>query len=208
MKKIYSLNKYSSRILILQSKKILPNRVFLCRFIFLFFLFLSIKSYAQESSISGLENIHISLGTTIVTEKSKIEMMVITSSSIKIYTKKADKEIEQKKEFIKSKIVNNNKEKITKRIREKLEKKIIESSKKTVIYSKNSNSNTSFEITNSILKQCTASQNNYDDSFINSLNDWLAHLYYYQNRDHVLYIFYHSKKAEDTLFARPPPYLC
>lgn len=201
------MNKCSSRILVLQMMKILSDGV-LCRFVLLFFLFFSIKSYAQDSSISGIENIHISGGATIVTKKSKNEMMVIASSSVKIYTKKADKEVEKKKEFVKCKIVSDNKEKITKRIREKLEKKIKESGKRVEIYSKNSNSNTSFDITNSILKQCTTNQKNYDDSFINSLNDRVVHLNYYQNRDQVLYIFYHSKKVEDTLFARPPPYLC
>lgn len=200
------MNKYSSRILFLQSHEILSNGV-LCSFVFLFFLFFSVKSYAQESNISGLENIHVSGGATIVTQKSKNEMMVIASSSIKMYAEKAYKEVEKKKN-IKSKIVSDNKEKITKRIREKLEKKIKESGKQVEIYSKNSNSNTSFDITNSILKQCTTNQKNYDDSFINSLNDWVVHLNYYQNRDQVLYIFYHSKKVEDTLFARPPPFLC
>ena len=163
--------------------------------------------YSQQPTISGLENIHISGGATIVTKKSKNEMMVIASSSVKIYTKKADKEVEKKKEFVKCKIVSDNKEKITKRIREKLEKKIKESGKRVEIYSKNSNSNTSFDITNSILKQCTTNQKNYDDSFINSLNDRVVHLNYYQNRDQVLYIFYHSKNVDDFLFARPPPYL-
>lgn len=188
---------------VLQTQKILSN-VVLCRFVFLFFLFFFIKSFAQESSVYGLENVHISEGATMVTEKSKNEMMVIASSSVRIYAK----EVEKKKEFIKSKIVSDNKEKITKKIREKLEKKIKESGKQVEIYSKNSNSNSSFEITNSILKQCTTSQNNYDDFFINSLNDRVVHLNYYQNRDQVLYIFYHSKKVEGTLFVRPPPYLC
>lgn len=164
--------------------------------------------YSQQPTISGLENIHISGGATMVTEKSKNEMMVIASSSVKIYAKKAEKEVEKEKEFTKSKIVSDNKEKITKRIREKLEKKIKESSREVMIYSKNSNSNASFEITNSILKQGITNQNNYVSSFINSENDWVVHLNYYQNRDYALYLFYHSKKIENTLFARPPPQVC
>jgi asparagine N-glycosylation enzyme membrane subunit Stt3 len=42
--------------------------------------------YSQQPTISGLENIHISEGATIITEHTDNKITVITSSSTKTYS--------------------------------------------------------------------------------------------------------------------------
>ena len=60
--------------------------------------------YSQQPTISGLENIHISEGATIITEHTDNKITVITSSSTKTYT--------QEEKFLITKIdVNQNKKK-------------------------------------------------------------------------------------------------
>lgn len=202
MKKIYSLSKYSGANPILEANKILAISI-LRYFTLLFFLFFFSKSQAQESSIFGLENLHVANGAIIITETSTKETMVITASSSKILNKGTIEEIEKKERIVKTKVLNANKNKIAK---SKIEQKTKEPVEHAVIYGTNSKSNASFEITNSILKQGTTNYNY--NLLVNSGNNWSIRLAYYQNRDNILYLFYHSKKVEDTLFARPPPYLC
>lgn len=141
----------------------------------------------------------------MVAKKSEREILVITSSSIKTFDKKDNKEIDKSKILITTE-EKKKKEELSKKIKQI--KKIANAEKLAHFYETNSTSDASFQITNSILKQGITNQNNYVSSFINSENDWVVHLNYYQNRDYALYLFYHSKKIENTLFARPPPQVC
>lgn len=64
--------------------------------------------YSQQPTITGLENIHISEGATIITEHTDNKFTVITSSSTKTYT--------QEEKFLITKIdVNQNKKRFTRR---------------------------------------------------------------------------------------------
>lgn len=205
MNKIYSLNRYSSTILILFYKKILSDRILLCG-TFIFLLLFSIKSYSQETTITGLENVHLTDGASIISIKNDKELTVITSSSIKNYAKKSIKK-DYKIKLSEKKLISEKKNSETRK-KEKFLKKLIRPEKTPHVYGTNSNSDASFQITTSILKQATTNQNNYNSSFINSENDWIVHLNFYQNKENVLYLFYQSKKAKNSFFARPPPQMC
>ena len=69
----------------------------------------------------------------------------------------------------------------------------------------NSESSSSFEIANILQKQCTNRSNNGNESLLKPENSWKIALINYQTKDNILYLYYHSKKANDSLFARPPP---
>lgn len=204
LKKIYSPNRYSITILILLYKKILSHGV-LHRYVILFLLLFSIKSYSQEATITGLENVHLTDGASIVAIKTEKEVIVINSSSIHNYIKKSEKK-EYKPKLPEKKIINK-KENSETRKKAKILKKLIRPEKTPSVYETNSKSDASFQVTTSILKQATNNQNN-NNSFINSKIDWIVHLNFYQNKENILYLFYQSKKAENSLFARPPPQMC
>ncbi len=203
LKKIYSLNRYT--ILIFFSKKILFHRVFVLLCLLVSF-FSSIKSYSQEISIIGLENVHLTDGATIVSIKNDIEVTVITSSSIHNFAKKSIKK-DYKTKLPEKKLISEKKNSETRK-KEKLLKKLTKPEKTPYVYETNSKSDASFQVTTSILKLATNNQNNFNNSFINSKIDWIVHLNSYQNREYVLYLLYQSKKAENSLFARPPPQMC
>ena len=205
LKKIYSPNRYSITILILFYKKILSHGV-LHGFALLLFLLFSTQSYSQNASITGLENVHLTDGATIVSIKTEKEVTVITSSSTNNYVKKIVKK-DYKPKFTEKKLINKKKNSETRK-KEKLLKKLIKSEKTSLVYETNSKSDASFQITTSILKQATNNQNSYNNSFINPKNDWIVYLNFYQNREYVLYLSYQSKKIGNSLFARPPPQMC
>lgn len=207
LKKIYSLNKYSVGIIFPSRYKILFYRI-LCRFACLFILFFSLKSYSQKTIISGLENIHISEGATMIAENSKDKVTVITASSIKIYPTQKNSDIVKKEAIDKRKLADDDTKKTDKNSYEKLIKKIKEAAQFIIIYDINSKSNAYFQTSNHILEQGTTAKNDYLNCFLYTKYNWTTYLKNYQSKDNVLYLFYHSKKVEDSLFARPPPRFC
>lgn len=160
--------------------------------------------YSQQVIISGLENIHVSEGATIVTEHPDNKITVITSSSTKTYS-------QEEKFLITKNDVNQNKKKVYKK--ENIAKKAKSNSLKkfeniknfAIFINTDSESSSSFEIANILQKQCTNRSNNGNESLLNPEKSWKIALINYQTKDNILYIFYHSKKANDSLFARPPP---
>lgn len=206
MKKIYFCNKYSVVETSISTKKPIFSGLFFRVLVIFSFFLISNNLYSQESTITGLDNVHISEGAAIVSRKTTDKIQVITSTSVKIYDKGFNEENRKGKALVKRKTLNEDKEKIGKIKKEKLIKDLEVSKKTGAIYNADSKSNASFQITNSILKQATTNHNNYNVPFLKKgESDWLARLDYYQNKDKVLYIFYHSKKVENSLFARPPP---
>ena len=203
LKKLY-LDKCSSGVLfpnsILNASRIKSLLVFTFLLSLTFFTHIN----AQESIITGLENIHISEGATIITEHTDNKITVITSSSTKTYT--------QEEKFLITKIdVNQNKKKVyTKKNIAKKAKgnslKKFENIKNSALFcNTNSESSSSFEITIILQKQCTKRSNNGNESLLKPENSWKIALVNYQTKDNILYLFYHSKKANESLFARPPP---
>ena len=202
-KKLY-LDKCSSGLLL--PKSILNASSIKIFFVFIYFLSIgfSTQMSAQESIITGLENIHISEGATIITEHTDNKITVITSSSTKTYS--------QEEKFLITKIdVNQNKKKVyTKKNIAKKAKgnslKKFENIKNSALFCNiNSESSSSFEITIILQKQCTNRSNNGNESLLKPENSWKIALVNYQTKDNILYLFYLSKKANDSLFARPPP---
>ncbi len=174
--------------------------------VFTFLLSLTFFTHinAQESIITGLENIHISEEATIITEHTDNKITVITSSSTKTYT--------QEEKFLITKIdVNQNKKKgytkknIAKKAKGNSLKKFENIKNSALFCNTNSESSSSFEITIILQKQCTNRSNNGNESLLKPENRWKIALVNYQTKDNILYLFYHSKKAHDFLFARPPP---
>ena len=203
LKKVY-LDKCSSGLLFPKSFLIASRIKSLLVFTFLLSLTFFTHINAQESIITGLENIHISEGATIITEHTDNKITVITSSSTKTYT--------QEEKFLITKIdVNQNKKKVyTKKNIAKKAKgnslKKFENIKNSALFcNTNSESSSSFEITIILQKQCTKRSNNGNESLLKPENSWRIALVNYQTKDNILYLFYHSKKANDSLFARPPP---
>ena len=203
LKKLY-LDKCSSGLLL--PKSILNASSIKIFFVFIYFLSIgfSTQMSAQESIITGLENIHISEGATIITEHTDNKITVITSSSTKTYS--------QEEKFLITKIdVNQNKKKVyTKKNIAKKAKgnslKKFENIKNSALFcNTNSESSSSFEIANILQKQCTNRSNNGNESLLKPENSWKIALVNYQTKDNILYLFYHSKKINDSLFARPPP---
>ena len=203
LKKLY-LDKCSSGLLL--PKSILNASSIKIFYVFIYFLSIgfSTQMSAQESIITGLENIHISEGATIITEHTDNKITVITSSSTKTYS--------QEEKFLITKIdVNQNKKKVyTKKNIAKKAKgnslKKFENIKNSALFcNTNSESSSSFEITIILQKQCTNRSNNGNESLLKPENSWKIALVNYQTKDNILYLFYHSKKANDSLFARPPP---
>ena len=203
LKKLY-LDKCSSGLLL--PKSILNASSIKIFFVFIYFLSIgfSTQMSAQESIITGLENIHISEGATIITEHTDNKITVITSSSTKTYS--------QEEKFLITKIdVNQNKKKVyTKKNIAKKAKgnslKKFENIKNSALFcNTNSESSSSFEITIILQKQCTNRSNNGNESLLKPENSWKIALVNYQTKDNILYLFYHSKNVDDFLFARPPP---
>ena len=205
LKKLY-LDKCSSGLLF--PKSILNASSIKIFYVFIYFLSIgfSTQMSAQESIITGLENIHISEGATIITEHTDNKITVITSSSTKTYS-------QEEKFLISKNDVNQNKKKVyTKKNIAKKAKgnslKKFENIKNSALFcNTNSESSSSFEITIILQKQCTNRSNNGNESLLKPENSWKIALVNYQTKDKILYLFYHSKNVEDFLFARPPPYL-
>lgn len=203
LKKLY-LYKCSSGVLF--PKSILNARSIKIFFVFIYFLSIgfSTQMSAQESIITGLENIHISEGATIITEHTDNKITAITSSSTKTYS--------QEEKFLITKIdVNQNKKKvytkknIVKKAKGNSLKKFENIQNSALFYNTNSESSSSFEITIILQKQCTNRSNNGNESLLKPENSWKIALINYQTKDNILYLYYHSKNVDDFPFARPPP---
>ena len=183
-----------------------------CRCFIVAFLLACSGLLSQESVVTGLENIHISEGATIITEHTDNKITVITSSSTKTYT--------QEEKFSITKIdVNQSKKKVyTKKNIAKKAKgnslKKFENIKNSALFcntnsesssSFESESSSSFELAIILQKQCINRSNNGNESLLKPENSWKIALVNDQTKDNIIYLFYHPKKANDSLFARPPP---
>lgn len=197
MKKTHSLNKYSHYYLFLLLYKTLLRRGFFRVLLFLIVLF-SVKSYSQEKTISGLENIHISDGAIVVNEVSDEVVIIHTSHSTITYHKPQKDKFDTK--IAKNKIVKQKKNKI------KEKNKIIEKEKSlnNFVCNKNNPKN-SFLLSNSIEKNGISNTTNYNNIFLKPEINSIILLRNHQVKENVLYLFYHSKKVNNSLFARPPP---
>ena len=158
--------------------------------------------YSQQPIISGLENIHISEGATIIEKKSNKEIIAITSNGtqkiINSEKNNSDKKelIAKGKDTLKNKIAKTSIEKIIKT------KKI---SNPIIVFNGNSSSESSFHSSGCNLKQINTNQNNYDSKFINSESNWIEYLYVVEVKQGVLFQIYISKNTKDSFFTRPPP---
>ena len=158
--------------------------------------------YSQQPIISGLENIHISEGATIIEKKSNKEIIAITSNGtqkiINSEKNNSDKKelIAKGKDTLKNKIAKTSIEKIIKT------KKI---SNPIIVFNGNSSSESSFHSSGCNLKQINTNQNNYDSKFINSESNWIEYLYVVEVKQGVLFQIYSSKNTKDSFFTRPPP---
>ena len=158
--------------------------------------------YSQQPTISGLENIHISEGATIIEKKSNKEIIAITSNGTQKIIN-SEKNNSDKKELI-AKGKNTLKNKIAKTSIKKIikTKKI---SNPIIVFNGNSSSESSFHSSGCNLKQINTNQNNYDSKFINSESNWIEYLYVVEVKQGVLFQIYISKNTKDSFFTRPPP---
>ena len=158
--------------------------------------------YSQQPTISGLENIHISEGATIIEKKSNKEIIAITSNGTQKIIN-SEKNNSDKKELI-AKGKNTLKNKIAKTSIKKIikTKKI---SNPIIVFNRNSSSESSFHASDCNLKQINTNQNNYDSKFINSESNWIEYLYVVEVKQGVLFQIYISKNTKDSFFTRPPP---
>ena len=158
--------------------------------------------YSQQPTISGLENIHISEGTTIIEKKSNKDIIAITSNGTQKIIN-SEKNNSDKKELI-AKGKNTLKNKIAKTSIKKIikTKKI---SNPIIVFNGNSSSESSFHSSGCNLKQINTNQNNYDSKFINSESNWIEYLYVVEVKQGVLFQIYSSKNTKDSFFTRPPP---
>ena len=193
LKKLY-LDKCSSGLLF--PKSFLNASSIKIFYVFIYFLSIgfSTQMSAQESIITGLENIHISEGATIIEKKSNKEIIAITSNGTQKIIN-SEKNNSDKKELI-AKGKNTLKNKIAKT------KKI---SNPTIVFNRNSSSESSFYASGCNHKQINTNQNNYDSKFINSESNWIEYLYVVEVKQGVLFQVYASKNTKDRFFTRPPP---
>ena len=161
---------------------------------------------AQESIITGLENIHISEGATIVTVEKGESKINYSSISAPINQKNTKTSTSPQKE-IKEKITFSHKKKTPKAIDEKLIKKLEQKREVKIIYNNDSQSeeclSSNYETSKSVINNQDQSQKL--DKALFTENKLLVFLFIYQEKQNVLFQFYHSLKVENHLFTRPPP---
>lgn len=201
LKKLY-LDKCSSGLLL--PKSILNASSIKIFFVFIYFLSIgfSTQMSAQESIITGLDNVHISEGATIIEKKSNKDIIAITSNGTQKIIN-SDKNNSDKKELI-AKGKNTLKNKIAKTSIKKIIK-TKEISNPIIVFNRNSSSESSFQASDCNLKQINTNQNNYDSKFINSESNWIEYLYVVEVKQGVLFQIYSSKNTKDSFFTRPPP---
>ena len=205
LKKLY-LDKCSSGLLL--PKSILNASSIKSLLVFTFLLSLTFFTHinAQESIITGLENIHISEGATIVTIENGESKINYSSVSTPINKKNSKISISPQKE-IKEKVTFSHKKKTPKAIDEKLIKKIEQKREVKIIYNTDAQSE---ECLSSNYGTSKSGINNQDqsqklDKAVFTENKLLVFLFIYQEKQNVLFQFYHSLKVESYLFTRPPP---
>ena len=158
--------------------------------------------YSQQPTISGLENIHISEGATIIEKKSNKEIIAITSNGTQKIIN-SEKNNSDKKELI-----AKGKDTLKNKIAKTSIKKIIKTKKisnSIIVFNGNYSSESSFHASDCNLKQINTNQNNYDSKFINSESNWIEYLYVVEVKQGVLFQIYSSKNTKDSFFTRPPP---
>ena len=205
LKKVY-FNNYSSELLL--PKSILNARSIKIFFVFIYFLSIgfSIQMSAQESIITGLENIHISEGATIVTVENGESKINYSSISAPINQKNTKTSTSPQKE-IKEKVAFSHKKKTPKAIDEKLIKKMAQKREVKIIYNNDAQSEENLSSNYGTSKSGINNQNQSQklDKALFTENKPLVFLFIYQEKQNVLFQFYHSLKVESYLFTRPPP---
>ena len=205
LKKLY-LDKCSSGLLF--PKSILNASSIKIFYVFIYFLSIgfSTQMSAQESIITGLENIHISEGATIVTVENGESKINYSSISAPINQKNTKNSTSPQKE-IKEKIAFSQKKKTPKAIDEKLIKKLEQKREVKMVYHTDAQSRTSFSALYYSSKSAVNNQNHLK-TFNHSVfaeSNVLTFLFVYQEKQNILFQFYHSLKVENHLFTRPPP---
>ena len=205
LKKVY-LDKCSTGLLL--PKSILNARSIKIFFVFIYFLSIgfSTQMSAQESIITGLENIHISEGATIVTVENGESKINYSSISAPINQKNTKTSASPQKE-IKEKIAFSHKKKTVKAIDEKLIKKLEQKREVKMVYHTDAQSRTSFSALYYSSKSAVNNQNHLK-TFNHSVfaeNNVLTFLFVYQEKQNILFQLYHALKANNQLFTRPPP---
>ena len=162
--------------------------------------------YSQQPIISGLENIHISEGATIVTVENGESKINYSSVSAPINRKNTKTSTSPQKE-IKEKIAFSHKKKTPKAIDEKLIKKLEQKREVKVIYHTDAQSEECLSSNYGTSKSGINNQNQSQklDKALFTENKLLAFLFIYQEKQNVLFQFYHSLKVENHHFTRPPP---
>gem|GEM_PF-2658925 len=200
MKKTYHLSRFSAKEFLARVFNIVQRKAF--GLVLLFLLFLSIKAYSQESTVYGMENLHISEGASVVIHNDENKITVITNSSIKSYAK--NDSIAEKKQLAAQKQPLETKKQIAEKVIKK-EKKIPVSAKPEIFYNnQNSSSDGSFNIANYSLKKAVNSHN-YLSPFINPDRFYIYGIIHFQRLINTSYKIYLSRKEYNSLFARPPP---
>ena len=205
LKKLY-LDKCSSGLLL--PKSFLNASSIRIFFVFIYFLSIAFSTQmsAQESIITGLENIHISEGATIVTVENGESKINYSSISAPINQKNTKNSTSPQKE-IKEKIAFSQKKKTPKAIDEKLIKKLEQKREVKMVYHTDAQSRTSFSALYYSSKSAVNNQNHLK-TFNHSVfaeSNVLTFLFVYQEKQNILFQFYHSLKVENHLFTRPPP---
>ena len=196
LKKLY-LDKCSSGLLL--PKSFLNASSIKIFYVFIYFLSIgfSTQMSAQESIITGLENIHISDGAAIITEDAEENITVVTAQSVVTYSKR------DKSNFDIPKVVKSNEK--TKNSKKNVVRKYKAVSENTFVYNKDTHSKNSFFYSNNIERQGVTNSSHYKDVLLPSKINRIVSLKYFQIKENVLYNFYHPKKVNNSLFARPPP---
>ena len=161
---------------------------------------------AQESIITGLENIHISEGATIVIVENGESKINYSSISAPINQKNTKTSTSPQKE-IKEKIAFSHKKKTPKAIDEKLIKKLEQKREVKTVYHTDAQSRTSFSALYYSSMSAVNNQNHLK-TFNHSVfaeNNVLTFLFVYQEKQNILCQLYHDLKANNQLFTRPPP---
>lgn len=162
--------------------------------------------YSQQVTISGLENIHISEGATIVTVENGESKINYSSISAPINQKNTKTSASPQKE-IKEKIAFSHNKKTAKAIDEKLIKKLEQKREVKTVYHTDAQSRTFFSALYYSSMSAVNNQNHLK-TFNHSVfaeNNVLTFLFVYQEKQNILFQLYHALKANNQLFTRPPP---
>ncbi len=201
LKKIYSHKLLGKSFLFQLNLNITPVKIKLL------FLLISLSLYtkisAQEKTIiSGLENLHLSEGATMVTVDQGNDTVHYITSTQNIHQK-----IKTKSSLKKEKITFASHQKKRSAIDEKIIKKIKQKREVKMVYHTDAQSRTSFSTLYYSSKSAVNNQNHLK-TFNHSVfeeNNVLTFLFVYQEKQNILFQLYHALKANNQLFTRPPP---